>query len=601
MTQIRGLISNPRASTFARLSPSATEFYSQPRANVLYGPRPMLQDSQTHTQRVTVVYDGLTPPALNLRLSGFGLPSPEALADRFNKRGTMLPSREGSKMSVGTSSTSLSLSAIAPTQRSSMSVLPKDLGHVARARSMSAGESIGTGDDVSRSLSPRLNPKFSQEGWENGRNPILQHSRFMSASSLASDSLSMVQELASKFPGIPPRQTISGRYQRERRPSVPLDQVEEEVLSRKSMSEIGHSHSQSQAITPSNSIKRKAPPPMPDVQFTNPFETTDRPGELLDRSGSRESKTSKKSNESQSSSLKRRGVPPPIDPVIAQADNDLSLRVRIRADSDRNIGYDNSVRTRTSVITPGLSFGTNSSRITTPRTPPRNPFREGNSAEYTLRDSDMVVEGGLRNIAARVAEFDRQRMASFRGVPGNVSDASDPFLNPPEKPDRKGKSPVRMPPVAFPLRDSTSISISSPRRLSASTPRSRTSSSNTMMTETAIESVRREQWKGGNITRIMSVGQVSSRRTVALTPSTASPMRQSMRVDETDFLDLSRHGSPAPQKSRSGERRKSSLAETTPRKLKKVDRSAESAESASYNHSYMERRTRRESEGEWEM
>ena len=137
MSQIRGLISNPRASTFARLSPTATGFYSQERANVLYGPRPMPQENQGETQggaetrRVTVVYNGLAPPELNLRLSALGLPSPEVLTERFNKRGTLLPMKGDSKASSGSSSTIPTLSAIAPTQRSSMVELPRELEPVA--------------------------------------------------------------------------------------------------------------------------------------------------------------------------------------------------------------------------------------------------------------------------------------------------------------------------------------------------------------------------------------------------------------------------------------------------------------------------------------
>ncbi|KAG8697040.1 hypothetical protein FRC08_006776 [Ceratobasidium sp. 394] len=97
---IRTLISNPRLSTFAHLTPNATQFYNMPRAapsartvnNSLVDPS-VLNGSQT---RVTVLYDQKSAPILQMRFSGLDVPD----SSRFSARSFRSNSQVSRRTSV---------------------------------------------------------------------------------------------------------------------------------------------------------------------------------------------------------------------------------------------------------------------------------------------------------------------------------------------------------------------------------------------------------------------------------------------------------------------------------------------------------------------
>lgn len=91
-SNIRGMISNPRNSTFTRLSPSAKTFYGLPRAAANDFSADDLERRARMQQRVTVRFDGAgrMAPTLDVRLSDLNMPSPELLTATFNKRGTLV-------------------------------------------------------------------------------------------------------------------------------------------------------------------------------------------------------------------------------------------------------------------------------------------------------------------------------------------------------------------------------------------------------------------------------------------------------------------------------------------------------------------------------
>lgn len=595
MSQIRAKISNPRTSTFMRLSPTAEEFYSLPRA-VDEGrgepiPRP---------KRVTVHYDGRAPPALDVRLSVLDVPSAEVLTATFHKRGTIISDASYEKWRAGepsrksSRSMTRSFSAIAPPSAPMVDApsLPRELRPVLGSRSYTTDAM----DTLSRSVRP--NPKFSSTedlgqlaGTKSESLFSDGHRRFMSGSSLASDSLSVVHTLASQFPGIPPRRTASGRrhsYHEAQTHSTMLDGVEEAT-------EKGTIHS---SVSPSNSIKRKPPP---TIAGELSRDTPDYPSRQVSQKSSNDSKLS------QSSTLRRKNmpVPPPIDSSIAGPDASLAQRVSVspsnptptstrsagtagtgrRSEHVREYKFSSSRTPSTTarVQTPGMTntSGPSPTDLDTDFAIGRDldgaidPFADSDDEnpeegpEYRISEL-ATAESGLNLIATRVAQFDRQRRQSYRGAPQPSPVNYTPFTGRPREHERKAKDKAKETEwdmVEFPsVNETLGVPISRPRRLSAissgssSSLQSATPVSGKRVTVAARQgpvysnpSVKSAPFAHSHTTssgsaqtrvshterelmRIKSIGRVATRRTPTPTPSTGSfAARQSVHLDSVDF------------------------------------------------------------------
>lgn len=597
MSQIRAMISNPRASTFVRLSPTAEEFYSMPRANGAgrgeeEAPRPS-------PRRVTVHYDGRNAPELNLRLSVLDVPPAEVLTATFDKRGTIIAdasyerwradseSRKSSSRSL-----SRSLSAFAPHSAPMVDrpSLPRELGRTRTTDAMGTISSI------------RPNPKYSSAEEERRYNGASSddlfpggHRRIMSGSSLASDSLSIVNNLASQFPGIPPRRTASGRrfsfseYRNTQGRSTALDGVEEAT-------EKGTIKS---GVSPSNSIKRKPPPAISPMLPRDAVEEKPRQGQPQLKNSSSEGKLS------QSSSLRRKGitVPPPIDSSIAGPDRTLSQRVSVtnedatpattphsgRSEHVRNYKYSSMKSTSTAATgtsgppgpgTPGMTYASGNS-TTGPDTDVStiqdvDPFADSDGEleqAQQYRVSELAAaESGLNTIATRVAQFDRQRRQIYRGEPQPSPIRYSPFDTSPRERKGKSKASPESDMVEFPtVNETLGVRISRPRRLSAIS----SNSSSSLLSATAVSGKRvtvtaRSGPTVSNATstilpstafagahahttstssaqthvshidrelmRVKSIGRVATRRTPVPTPSSGSfAARRSMRIDSVEL------------------------------------------------------------------
>lgn len=608
MSQIRAMISNPRTSTFLRLSPTAEEFYALPRAAGL----PTQHEEGTarggpipRPQRVTIHYDGRAPPELNLRLSDLNVPSAEVLTATFDRRGTMISSHERGRSEADSRKSSnrsmaRSLSVIAPPSVPMVDweSLPQGLRPVMTSRSYTTGTMGGLPPSV------RPNPKFSgseEQRQSDATDSMILfpggHRRFMSASSLASDSLSVVGALSSQFPGIPPRQTVRGRrlsyreYRNSQGQSAFLDGVEE--ATEKETTESG--------VSPSNSVKRKPPPALTGEVVRAMSEYT---AATLSQESLSDGKTV-----SQSSSFRRKGmhIPSPIDSSIAGPNISLAQPVAVDPESatpattpyssqrsehvpEYKYSSVRSASTSARAQTPGMSLTTGNSP-----TDPDTDFatvRDADGVIDPFGDSDAegiadvegpeyrvselaAAESGLNRIASKVAQYDRMRRQSYRGgaQPSPVTYESSAR-------NRKGKGKAKAAEdgwdmVKFPsVNPSLGVPISSPRRLSAMS----TGSASSLRTATAtsgkhvtVAARRGPAYANSNLApppappappfaqthqhttsmsstktrmshterelmRIKSVGRVTPRRTPTPTPSTGSfATRHSMRIDSVDF------------------------------------------------------------------
>ncbi|KAL5478497.1 hypothetical protein ACEPAI_2681 [Sanghuangporus weigelae] len=602
MSQIRAMISNPRASTFVRLSPTAEEFYSMPRATDAV--RGEDEDSRLRPQRVTVHYDGQNAPELNLRLSVLDVPSAEVLTTTFDKRGTIIADasyerRRAGSESKQSSSQSLtrSLSAIAPRSVPMVdySSISRDLRPVIEGRS----RTNRTTDAMGTISSIRPNPKFSageEQRQSSGTSSDVLfpggHRRFMSGSSLASDSLSIVNNLASRFPGIPPRRTASGRrssfseYRNTQAQSTVLDGVEE--ATEKGTIKTG--------VSPGNSIKRKPPPAI------SPTLPRDAAEEKLRQDRPRLKNSSSEGQLSQSSSMRRKRItlPPPIDSTIAGPDKSLAQRVSVtnedttpattpytgRSEHMRSYKYTSMRSTSTGATgtrapqTPGMTYASGNSTMgpdsDVSTIQDTDPFADSDveteqAPEYRISEL-ATAESGLNTIASRVAQFDRQRRQLFRGDLQPSPVRYEPFETSPR--ERKGKSKATVEDdwsmVEFPtVNESLGVPIGRPRRLSALSSNSSSSLHNatavsgrrvtvaarhgptysnativpssafsgahahttsTSSAQTLVSHTERE------LMRIKSVGRVATRRTPVPTPSSGSfATRQSMRIESVEL------------------------------------------------------------------
>ena len=487
VSQIRAMISNPRTSTFLKLSPTAAGFTEIPPTEEMKyvegtakgGPIP-------RPQRVTVSYDGRSAPSLNLRLSDLKVPTAEELTAVFQRRGTIIGGSADRRMHGNWESTSTrksrstgrslsrSLYAVAPPSVPNFESfsLPQELQPVLDSRGYTSDSSLPNRP------SSRPNPRFRQDTDSftdvNSNSYVRGHARFMSGSSLASDSLSIFNSLAAEFPGIPPRRTASGKrinnnsyreFRKSLTGSVTLNNL------------IEHREKEEKTISPSNSIKRKPPP-----VFTSSDPPPPPPNDVLPQDGNnraisgvsgasaytfgaapqqprqqRSQESLLNSKSSHSSSLKRKivHIPPPIDSVIARSDAmENSRYVEVSSESAITSTFDeknphsqsskpptattakrSSMRTTPSTIargtTPGMTLNTGSS-VTSAEIGTdivRNLADDGAEDIDPFSDSDMDVDGiefraselaaaesGLGRIASKVAQYDRMRRQAYRGV-----------------------------------------------------------------------------------------------------------------------------------------------------------------------------------------
>lgn len=391
----------------------------------------------------------------------------------------------------------------------------------------------------------RPNPRYYQGQMYQGQMPAMSgHSRIMSRGSIASDSLSIVRNLADQFPGIPPRRTPSDRDRyKDCRPIMEdVDQTNE--TSRKA------------EVVRSLSGRRKPPPS--DLDFLDLQREPSPENELTSSRGSGESKVSIIT----SSSKRKNTSLPRIETSTSR--QSLIARVRVISGSALSTPQDSPVKRSISATTPGLTTTSGTGGLPSTDTPiTSDPFRD---TSFALRESEIYnSQSGLGGIAARVADLDRKQREHYRNASGTLS-LSDRGVG------SKGKGKGRA--------DPQSISPTSPWRLSGST----TNSFIAFRGSSTIEPVRRETLNS-SLARIKSVGQVTTRQTP--TPSTSSFTRQSMRIEQLEYENL-----PDAQISIAAR----SNAVNAGSYENQVSRSGDI-----YDGPYEERKLRRQSDIEWEM
>ncbi|CAE6462527.1 unnamed protein product [Rhizoctonia solani] len=208
---IRGMISNPRQSTFAQLTPRATAFYSQ---------RNPFSDPSTPHSRVTVLYDQKSAPVLQMRFSGIDIDSTQfRTRSGSNLTSTSVAGHGGhSTRSAFARSRTLSekrsvpplpsiqipsaavLSGVIATQSASSTRSSLPLPAVPQSR-LALG-SLRSTSYLNRSTSSNLNQSTSSHP---NRSTSLQTTSDEPGSYERNASLEGVRELAGQFPVIPPR------------------------------------------------------------------------------------------------------------------------------------------------------------------------------------------------------------------------------------------------------------------------------------------------------------------------------------------------------------------------------------------------------------
>lgn len=300
-SRLKPLISNPRNSTFRRLSPSEVAFHSTPRGPFLPpdpfekspsvitfgGQSPLaspkyrfsstsarrnqtysfaqsaayqssglatpVQTATLRTERVTIHYEQGHAPTLEMRFSALDLPCAVVLAEDTKSR----PQSEWRTSGTPPSARMLSITEY-PNEPSSFSrdfpiASPKP---VAMPR-------LSTSTDA-KNTETSAPPHYMRD------NSYAGHARIMSAASFASDSLDVIRDLASRFPGLPPR--VTGKST----DTLPMDYYSEDEfpvmgVSRQSSVKTFKSGdalaSTINTISRSNSLaKRKPVPPVPPIR-----------------------------------------------------------------------------------------------------------------------------------------------------------------------------------------------------------------------------------------------------------------------------------------------------------------------------------------------
>lgn len=216
---IRALISNPRLSTFAHLTPNATAFY-----NAGQGPRPAnanpfadpIVATALPQTRVTVLYDQKSAPVLQMRFSGLDVPDSSrfsARSIRSNSTATQVTSvvgHTGHSTHNGTPARSRTLSEKRAGPPLASITIPEIavLAGVTATQSASSISSLPYAQSSSRSP-PQPVPQPPARTLAIGS---LQRSSTRSSSNI-SDSLEGGQQVSNQFPSLPPRVTRRGPTQ----------------------------------------------------------------------------------------------------------------------------------------------------------------------------------------------------------------------------------------------------------------------------------------------------------------------------------------------------------------------------------------------------
>ena len=179
ITRLPSIVFSPQSAGFARLSGEVLPIVSGLNTDT---------DEKGRARRVTLHYDGKRPPTLNVRLSALMFPSPEDLSETIKRRHTLEESNYKASMR-----------SINPFTSTPVSQLPASYWPPGNSAS-----NTGRGRSYSDDSGVLGRAKLTRD------NQYLASSRILSASSLASDSLSIVRDLESRFPGIPPRVTRVG-------------------------------------------------------------------------------------------------------------------------------------------------------------------------------------------------------------------------------------------------------------------------------------------------------------------------------------------------------------------------------------------------------
>lgn len=454
--QLRTMISAPRTNTFNRLSAGASNFYALPRARSnSRGFVPIMEETaRPRNERVTVMYDGATAPTLNLRLSDFEVPTPEAILQSSSRRRG--DSRAGTSRSRGSSS---------------------NVGSLPSSQQMAERMPIGV------AVTTEQQQPFRRAVLRDARP---RGERVLSNASLASES---GFELASQFPGLPPRVT-----ERSRSGSLSLGRVMEQVEN-----------------------------PYGGIEYDSDSNNARRGGDVSTTGAEHSHGTSSSPQSSQksvlsSNSLKRKAVPvpPPIATSIADEPIQPDPETLDSPDTMTSTSPFDRAKGRTATTSASTSpwLMTEPSSADTRST--GNPFEK-----YMYRESQLFNSGrGLGTIAQRVLEGERSPQAgSSKGIFTNVGRRAVEL----EEEDPSSYEAVA---TASTLAENVSA------RSSLAYPEAST-----------IQHARRERFslgeamqRGGNVSRIKSIGVVSPRQTP--TPSVSEYTRQSMKVLEDDIGDI---------------------------------------------------------------
>ena len=298
----RFVISPPRNSTFHELSPHATTAFNAAQREKHLGPSPLgLGAESSHTafntaaqQRVTVHYDGKTPPVLELRLSGLEMPLPPLPLPRPAGADDAWHSAIHSQ-SLPAATDDIGRPAIHP---QSPPAAPDDSLHLAI---QPQSPPTATDDTWGSTVHPRSSTAVTDGTWRSPTSP--QHpaaindgtwhlpsspqpsavvtdgtwrsaiSQNSAAPPRSADSLDAVREMASRFPNLPPRVTPGGLRDPEDDADSDADWraiARARSLQRRAAritdhapdADAGDGHVHSHALSPSNSIRRKAAPPV---------------------------------------------------------------------------------------------------------------------------------------------------------------------------------------------------------------------------------------------------------------------------------------------------------------------------------------------------
>ena len=306
------MISNPRNSTFTRLSPHATTFYGLPRAadsdfntarfvggvSRADSSEEIRKARQQHRVTVRIDDGGKKAPTLDLRLSDLNIPSPEVLTATYNKRGTLVDNLGVGDEKDAMKRLQMRMRTDSETTNFTHSLATPDA--VARRTFKYSAQSRAPVDLVrSKSSVSHASSKTSRSGLPSSvrrNNSDASLARPRIARHESGDTLDVVHQLAQQFPGIPPRvprypsgpgdgvvmigDDYNGSIYRQNSDVNPFADPKRGTLSRQGSSgsaisaartrvgggELGKSTT---SLVSHSSVKRKAPPPI-DAELAKP-------------------------------------------------------------------------------------------------------------------------------------------------------------------------------------------------------------------------------------------------------------------------------------------------------------------------------------------